>query len=124
MPSHREHAVAFLKMVAMGDVQAAYEAYVAPDFIHHNQYFRGDRQSLLDAMAAAHESSPNEAIEIKQVLEDRDHVVTHSLVKPKAATEPDIAVVHIFRFAGGKIVELWDIGQPLEADSPNEHGPY
>ncbi len=124
MPSHREHAVAFLQMAATGDVQAAFDAYVAPDLIHHNQHFMGDRQSLLDAMAAAHESSPNHAIEIRQVFEDGNHVVTHSLVRRKDPSQPDVMVVHIFRFADGKVTEMWDIGQLMDPDSPNEHGAF
>ena len=29
-------------------------------------------------------------------------------------SDPDIAVVHIFKFEGDKVVELWDLGQLLE----------
>jgi len=34
------------------------------------------------------------------------------------------AVVHIFRFAGARIAELWDIGQPVPENSPNEYGMF
>jgi len=30
--------------------------------------------------------------------------------------------VHIFRFKGGRIAELWDIGVQEPEDSPNQHG--
>jgi predicted SnoaL-like aldol condensation-catalyzing enzyme len=46
-------------------------------------------------------------------------VITHSLVVKQ---NMEIAVVHIFRFSGDKIVELWDLGQPIEKNSPNENG--
>ena len=36
----------------------------------------------------------------------------------------EIAVVHILRFEGGKIVEMWDIGQEIPADSPNALGMF
>ena len=39
----KEIAVSFLKMAGSGDVQKAYDKFVAPAFIHHNQYFKGDR---------------------------------------------------------------------------------
>jgi predicted SnoaL-like aldol condensation-catalyzing enzyme len=29
-------------------------------------------------------------------------------------------VVHIFRFENGRIVELWDVGQPVMDEGPNE----
>jgi predicted SnoaL-like aldol condensation-catalyzing enzyme len=32
--------------------------------------------------------------------------------------------VHIFRFRGDKIVELWDLGQEVPESSPNENGMF
>jgi predicted SnoaL-like aldol condensation-catalyzing enzyme len=34
------------------------------------------------------------------------------------------AVVHIVRFDGEKIAEMWDVGQAVPADSPNENGMF
>jgi hypothetical protein len=34
------------------------------------------------------------------------------------------AVVHIFRFEHDRIAELWDVGQPVSKDSPNENGMF
>ena len=34
------------------------------------------------------------------------------------------AVVHIFRFEGDRVVELWDMGQPVPENSPNENGMF
>src|SRR5262245_35968605 len=103
----KEAATTFLKMASAGEVGEAYEKYIAPNFIHHNQYFKGDRESLRSAMAEAHAKSPNKLIDVKRVFEDGAFVVTHSLVVRGNASDPDVAVVHIFRFAGDKVVELW-----------------
>lgn len=73
-------------------------------------------------MEEAHQASPNKAIEVKQIIEEGNTVVTHSLVVRSDATQPDIAVVHIFRFEGIKVVELWDLGMLTIKDSPNENG--
>lgn len=120
--SKKEIAVSFLKMAATGDVRAAYERFVAPQMIHHNQYFRGDRQSLMEAMEEAHRKSPNRSIDIKRVITEDNIVVTHSLVTRQNLQESQIAVVHIFRFDHDRIVELWDLGQQIIADSPNQYG--
>ena len=124
MSKHKEAAKSFLKMAGMGRVQEAYDRYVAPSFIHHNQYFKGDRQSLLTAMQEASKTTPNKAIEIKHVYEDGDTVITHSVVTRQEPEAPEIAVVHIFRFEQDRIVELWDLGQPISKDSPNENGVF
>jgi len=34
------------------------------------------------------------------------------------------AVAHIFRFEEGRIVELWDLGQPVPEESPNRYGMF
>jgi predicted SnoaL-like aldol condensation-catalyzing enzyme len=122
--NQRKAAESFLKMAGMGNVDDAYQQYVAPSFIHHNQYFKGDRQSLLTAMQEASKTSPNKSIEIKRIYEDGDTVITHSLVTRQDPKAPDIAVVHIFRFEHDRIAELWDLGQPISNDSPNENGMF
>ena len=72
-------------------------------------------------MEEAHQNSPNTGIEVKKVYEEGLTVITHSQV---VKTDMEIAVVHIFRFEEGKIVELWDLGQVMDANSPNENGAF
>lgn len=120
--SQKQSAMTFLRMAASGDVRAAYEKFIAPSFIHHNQYFKGDRESLMVAMEQAHKASPNKSIEVKHVYEDGDTVITHSEVLRRDPNAPPIAVVHIFRFEGEKVAELWDLGQEIIKNSPNENG--
>ena len=115
----KEIAITFLQHAGTGKVEAAFEQFVAFDFIHHNQYFKGSREALKNAMQEAHHASPNKSIEIKHSYSDGDTVITHSLVIKEAM---EIAVVHIFRFQNTKIVELWDLGQAISKDSPNENG--
>ncbi len=120
--TRKESAMQLLRMAGTGSVKAAFDQFIAPNFIHHNQYFKGDRQSLMNAMEEAHKKSPNKSIDIKYVYEDGDTVITHSLVTRQNAADPSIAVVHIFRFERDRVVELWDLGQLIAKDSPNENG--
>jgi predicted SnoaL-like aldol condensation-catalyzing enzyme len=115
----KETAISFLQLAGSGRVEEAFDKFTATDFFHHNQYFQGNREALQKAMEDAHQTSPNKSVEIKYCYMDGDTVITHSLVVKQ---NMDIAVVHIFRFSGDKIVELWDLGQPIEKDSPNENG--
>ena len=104
--TNKEIATSFLKMAGGGHVQLAFDKFVAPNFKHHNQYFKGDRQSLLHAMSDSFERNPNKSIEVKQIFEDGRTVITHSLVSRANGNDLSIAVVHIFRFEGQHIVEL------------------
>jgi predicted SnoaL-like aldol condensation-catalyzing enzyme len=35
-----------------------------------------------------------------------------------------VATLYLFRFEDGEIVELWNFGQPIQADSSNSDGPF
>ena len=119
--TRKEAAQNFLRLCATGKVREAYERLAAPDFRHHNPHFRGDAASLRTGMEEAASKFPGTRIEFHHVLAEGDVVAVHSRVK-HAPTEPDIAVVHIFRFERDRIAELWDVAMQAPKDSPNEHG--
>jgi predicted SnoaL-like aldol condensation-catalyzing enzyme len=62
-------------------------------------------------------------LEIQRTLEDGDLVAAHSCVRQKPG-ELGAAVVQIFKFQDDRIVELWDMGQPVPENSPNENGMF
>lgn len=119
--SHKEKAVSFLQLVASGKVREAYQQYVGPGFRHHNPYFPGDADSLMQAMEDNAAQNPDKTLEVKQAIQEGDTVTVYSHVKQN---EVDLgwAIVHIFRFQDDLIAEMWDIGQAVPEDSPNENG--
>lgn len=119
--SKKDNAIAFLKLAASGKLDEAYDNYIAPNLRHHNAYFAGDAESLKNGMAEAHKKFPDTTLEVQHSWEDDDLVAVHSRVS-HGSDQPDIAVVHMFRFEGDKIAELWDVGMEAPKDSPNENG--
>lgn len=119
----KEKAVSFLQLVASGEVREAYRKYIGPNFRHHNPFFRGDADSLMIAMEENAIESPHKILEVKRVIEDGENVAVHSHIKQSQA-DLGAAVVHLFRFENELIVELWDVGQPVPEDSPNEYGVF
>jgi predicted SnoaL-like aldol condensation-catalyzing enzyme len=105
--NQKESAVTFLKMAGNGDVRAAYDKFIAPNFIHHNQYFKGDRESLMKAMEEAHKTSPNKSIEVKHVCQDGNTVITHSQVLRR---DPNVAPIAVAIFLDLKIIESLSFG--------------
>ena len=121
--SLKEKAVSFLQLVASGEVREAYDRYTGPGFRHHNPFFPGDADSLMLAMEENATKNPHKVLEVKRVIGEDDTVAVHSHVKQN----PDDlggSVVHIFRFHNSLIVELWDVGQPIPENSPNENGVF
>jgi predicted SnoaL-like aldol condensation-catalyzing enzyme len=121
--TRKDVAKAFLQLAATGKVREAYERFVGPGFRHHNPYFRGDAESLRTGMEEAAAKFPQTVIEIQRAVEEGTLVAVHSRVKHEPAGRA-IAVVHLFRFKGSSIVELWDIAVEEPPDSPNEHGMF
>ena len=87
--NHAEIATAFLRMCARGDVREAYERYVAADFVHHNAWFPGDRESLLLAMEQSAAAEPNKSFEPKQVVDGGDRVALLSHLQRAVAGAGD-----------------------------------
>ncbi len=116
-------AVEFLRLAVAGKVSEAYGSYAAPDFRHHNPWFRGDAKSLAEGMADNAAKNPGKALEVLRTLAEGDLVAVHCRVRMKAES-PWIALIHIFRFENGRIVELWDVSQAPPDDSPNEYGMF
>lgn len=123
--SLKDKAVAFLHGASSGNVEEAYKTYVAEGFRHHNPYFKGDAESLKQGMKDAAEVNPNQMFEVKHAVQEGQTVMVHSHVK-QPGDDLGIAVVHVFHFEDGRIVELWDIAQlVLGADEMvNEHGMF
>jgi predicted SnoaL-like aldol condensation-catalyzing enzyme len=119
----KQAALEFLRLAAMGSVDEAYARYVGEGFVHHNPHFAPGAAALRAGMKASAEQSPGRTLEVQRAIEEGDLVAVHSKV-----TFPEkrmvIAVVHILRFAGGKIVEMWDVGQVVPEESVNTGGMF
>jgi predicted SnoaL-like aldol condensation-catalyzing enzyme len=123
MGSKQDAAVSFLRKAASGRVREAYAEHVAPDFRHHNPYFAGDAQALMAGMEANARQNPDKRFDVLRALEDGDLVAVHSHVRQRP-DDRGAVVVHLFRFEGDRIVELWDVGQPVPAESVNANGMF
>ena len=121
--SHKDAAVEFLNLAASGKVREAYEKHVGAGFRHHNPFFRGDAASLKEGMQQNAAKNPHKLLEIQSAIQEGDRVAVFSHVRQNPQ-ERGAAVVHIFRFDQDRIVELWDVGQPVPEESVNENGMF
>ena len=120
---NKDAAVSFLEMASTGKVDEAYSKFVGDGFKHHNPYFEGSAEALHAAMKENAIQNPRKAINVKRVIAEGEFVMVHFLVKHKPG-ELGAAVMQIFRFENGKIVEMWDLGQEVLEESPNQHGMF
>jgi len=81
----------FLKLAASGKVDEAYTKYVGRDFIHHNQYYKGDRESLMLGMKESASKFTDKSLEVKTTLQEGNKVMTYSHITMNP-NEMEIAV--------------------------------
>ena len=112
----------FLEAARAGDIATA-RAMVTATARHHNMYFAAEMTVLIDAIAAASVQFPASTFTPKRIITDGDMVVIHSHVTHQPG-DAGMAVFHMLRFEGDLIAELWDVGQTINADSPNQAGMF
>lgn len=115
-------AEAFFQGIVTDKVGEVYDLYTLPNFKHHNGFFNGDRESLLEGMLNSNTIFPNKKITIKLVIAEPPYVTLLSHVQ--ITEDKEAAVVHMYRFEGEKIAEMWDISQEVPENSPNENGMF
>ena len=100
-------------------VRAAFEAYVAEDYIQHNPEIADGRDAAIQVLEPMF-SRPTFTIDVKRILVDGDIAVVH-LHARSAPGERGGSVMDMFRFKNGKIVEHWDVLQDVPEKSANPH---
>lgn len=101
------------------DVKLAFETYVVPDYIQHNPGIADGRDAAVAALAPMF-SRPAARFNVKRIVVDGDMAVIHLFGQGDPATK-GAAVADIYRLKDGKIVEHWDILQPMPDKSANPH---
>ena len=121
--TRKQVAVKFLRLVVVGRIDEAYEKHVDMRGKHHNPYYPAGFPALKKAMIDNHVEFPGKQIAVKNVLGDGDLVAVHSHIVLRPG-ETGVTVVHMFRFQGDRIIEMWDCGQSVPTDSPNKDGVF
>lgn len=116
-------ALDFLSLCVQGRPAEAFRGYAAEGFVHHNAFYRSDAASLIRGMEESAEAHPFTKLEPKHVVREGGLVAVHSHITMKPG-HPGYAVMHILRFEGGKIAELWDFAQEVPDGMVNERGMF
>jgi predicted SnoaL-like aldol condensation-catalyzing enzyme len=119
----KEAAVRFLELVVAGRIDDAYRDYVDMGGKHHNVYFEAGFPALKKAMIEDHAANPGKRLMVRNVVGDGDLVAVHSHLTRRPG-DSGFAVMHLFRFFAGRVVEMWDFAVGIPPDSPNADGAF
>ena len=102
------------------DVRGAFDRYVAPGYIQHNPAIADGRDAAIAALSPMF-SGRNAHFEVKRIIVDGPYAVIH--LHGTSDAGPGGAVADIYRIAHGRIVEHWDVLEPIAPATVNPH-PY
>lgn len=97
--------------------------YLGDHYIQHNPLAQDGIDGLRKYIAYLKQTYPNSYSEIKRVFSEENFVIlhVHSIKEPGTRGE---AIIDIFRLENNKIVEHWDVHQPVPEKSANDNGMF
>ncbi len=104
-------------------VREAFETWVDPGYIQHNPLAQTGRQAAIDFLEPFFAQHPDINYSIKRIIAEGDLVAVHSHGK-FAADDRGIAVIDLLRVRDCKVVEHWDVIQPVPEQAANSNGMF
>lgn len=101
------------------DADAALK-YVGNRYVQHNPNAADGPEGFRKFIAFLREKYPQSHSEIKRSFVDGDFVILHVHAVREPGTRGN-AIVDIFKLEGGKIVEHWDVAQPIPETAANQN---
>jgi predicted SnoaL-like aldol condensation-catalyzing enzyme len=97
--------------------------YLGPRYTQHNPNAADGPEGLHRFIDFLREKFPRSHSEIKQVFADGDYVILHVHAVREPGTR-GLAIVDIFKLEHGKVVEHWDVIQPVPEQAANNNGMF
>jgi predicted SnoaL-like aldol condensation-catalyzing enzyme len=97
--------------------------YLGPRYTQHNPLAADGREGFKGFITFLKEKFPNNRSEIKRIFADGDYVIVHVHAVREPGTRGN-AIVDIFKLENGKVVEHWDVIQPIPEKTANNNGMF
>jgi len=110
------------KAINQKDFEAASQHF-GNRYVQHNPGAPDGPEGLKAFLGFLKEKFPQSRSEIKRVFADGDYVILHVHAVREPGTRGS-AIVDIFKLESGKIVEHWDVVQPIPDKAANNNGMF
>ena len=97
--------------------------YLGPRYTQHNPGAADGPEGLKGFVAFLKDKFPNNHSEIKRIFADGDYVIVHVHAVREPGTRGN-AIIDIFKLENGKVVEHWDVVQPIPEKAANDNGMF
>ena len=97
--------------------------YLGSRYTQHNPVAADGPEGLKGFIAFLKDKFPNNRSEIKRIFADGDYVIVHVHAVREPGTRGN-AIIDIFKLENGKVVEHWDVIQPIPEKAANNNGMF
>ena len=99
------------KAVNIGDFDGA-EAHFGTNYVQHNPIIPDGIEGFREYVQQLRQAFPQVRGEVKRIFAEDDFVIVH-MHATRAPEEAGLAIVDFFRLEEGKLVEHWEVRQPI-----------
>jgi len=110
------------KAINQKDFDAA-SKYMGARYTQHNPNAADGPEGLKAFLQFLKEKFPASRSEIKRVFADGDYVILHVHAVREPGTRGS-AIIDVFKLENGKVVEHWDVVQPIPEKAANTNGMF
>ena len=121
--ANKRTVMAFYQAAINGKDFDAAAKFIGARYVQHNPLIADGIDGFKTFVGYLQQTFPKLRAEIKRIFADGDFVIVHT----HGVREPGqrgSAIVDIFRLEGGKIVEHWDVMQPVSETASNQNGMF
>ena len=121
--ANKNTVMAFYQAAINGKDFDAAAKFIGARYVQHNPLIADGIDGFKAFVGYLGETFPKLRAEIKRIFADGDFVIVHT----HGVREPGqrgSAIVDIFRLEDGKIVEHWDVMQPIPETASNQNGMF
>jgi predicted SnoaL-like aldol condensation-catalyzing enzyme len=123
MEANKKTIAAFYDAVLNQKDFDAASKYLGPRYTQHNPGAADGPEGLKGFVAFLKDKFPNNRSEIKRMFADGDYVIVHVHAVREPGTRGN-AIIDIFKLENGKVVEHWDVVQPIPEKAANDNGMF
>ena len=120
MEANKKAVVEFYDLaINKKDFDAA-SKFIGPRYVQHNPRAADGPEGLKAYIAFLRDKFPDAHSDVIRVFADGDYVIQHVHSVPTPGSRGN-AIVNIYKLENGKIVEHWDVIQPVPEKSANNN---